>query len=70
MELSTILSTIGDIFAEVMSWMQTIAAVIMGGTVGTGEAAVTYEPNYLILFMLLFGFIYSGVKMFKRILNV
>lgn len=70
MTLSTILTTIGDIFLEVMTWMQTIAAVIMGGTVGTGETAVTYEPNYLFLFMILFGFIFAGVRMFRKILNL
>ena len=70
MTLSTILSTISEIFLEVMTWMQTIAAVIMGGTVGTGETAVTYEPNYLFLFMILFGFIFAGVRMFRRILNL
>lgn len=64
--VSGIVGLVGDIFAEVITWMQTIAAVIVGGTVD----GVTYEPNNLLLFMILFGFIFAGVSLFRRLLNL
>ena len=70
MTLAQILTNVTDIFGEVMIMLQHVAAAIVGGTVGSGEAAVEYAGSPLILLFVLIPLIFLGVNMFRRLLNL
>lgn len=67
--MAAIVSAIGDIFAAAMIWLKTIAAVVAGGTVGSGESAVTYAAQPILLIGIVIAFVGLGIGMFKRLLN-
>ena len=56
MTMSTVISTVGEVFKGVMGW---------AGAVGE---TVTGTP--LLLFGVVLGFVGIGITMFKRLLNV
>lgn len=68
--MSEIISAVGSLFSAAMTWLQTVAAVIAGGTVGTGESAVTYTAQPLLLVFVILPLVGLGVGLFRRLLNV
>lgn len=68
--MTEILRAVTDIFSGVMGMLDTVSAVIVGGTVGVGEAAVEYSANPLLLLFVLIPVIFLGVNMFRRLLNL
>ena len=68
--MAAILSSVGDIFAQAVLWVKTIVAVIAGGTIGTGEAAVTYTAQPLLLLFIIIPLVGLGVGLFRRLINV
>lgn len=69
MTLAQIVTSIGDLFSAGMTWLQTVAASIFGGTIGTGDAAVTYTAQPLLMIGIIVAFVGLGIGFFKRILN-
>ena len=67
--MAAIVESIGLWFTAAMGWLKTIAAVVAGGTVGTGEAVVTYTAQPILLIGIIIGFVGLGVGLFRRLLN-
>lgn len=68
--MSTFIGYVGDIFAGMVSWMSTLLKVIVGGTVGVGETAVTYEPNAFLMLFLLIPVSMLGINLLRRMLRL
>lgn len=68
--MAAILEQVTAIFGAVMSWLETLVAVVAGGTVGSGETAVTYTGEPLLMLFILIPVIFLGVSMFRRLLRL
>ena len=67
--MAAILTAVGDIFAQAVVWLKTVVAVIAGGTIGTGETAVVYQAQPLLLIFIILPLVGLGVGLFRRLIN-
>lgn len=61
---------ITPIFTAAMNMLQTISAVIIGGTVGVGEAAVTYTASPVLALFVFIPVAFLGVNFFRKLLRL
>lgn len=68
--MSTILENIGTFVSSAIEWMQTFLYSIVGGTIGTGESAVTYSAQpVLIIFVICLPLVGLGIGLLRRIIH-
>ena len=69
--MTTLLTNIGSVFSQAMTWVGTVASTIAGTTTtGTGsEAVTTLNSPVLFLFCVAVPLCGLGVGMFKRLLS-
>ena len=68
--MSTILGSVGDIFTAAIGWVGTLIKFIVGGTVGSGENAVVYTAQPLLMLFILIPLVGLGIGLFSRIKRV
>ena len=68
--MSAILGSVGDIFTAAIGWVETVIKFIVGGTVGTGEHAVVYTAQPLLMLFILVPLVGLAIGLFSRIKRV
>lgn len=61
---------ITPIFTGAMNMLQTISAVIIGGSVGSGDAMVTYPGSPVLALFIFIPVAFLGVSFFRKLLRL
>lgn len=68
--MSAILGYISDFVGEAVKWIRTFLTFIVGGTIGTGEGAVSYDPQpVLIIFIICLPLVGLGIGLLRRLIK-
>lgn len=68
--MTTILGYISNFVGSAVTWIRTFLTFIVGGTIGTGESAVTYEEQpVLILFIICLPLVGLGIGLLRRLIK-
>lgn len=68
--MSSILSYISDFVGSAVTWIRTFLTFIVGGTIGEGSAAVTYEAQpVLIIFIICLPLVGLGIGLLRRLIK-
>lgn len=68
--MSSILGYISDFVGSAVTWIRTFLTFIVGGTVGTGESAVTYDAQpVLIIFIICLPLVGLGIGLLRRLIK-
>lgn len=68
--MSSILENIGTFVGAAIEWMQTFLYSIVGGTVGSGNDAVTYSAQpVLIIFVICLPLVGLGIGLLRRVIH-
>lgn len=68
--MDNILTYISDFVGAAVDWVKTFITFIVGGTIGTGESAVTYdEQPVLIIFIICLPLVGLGIGLLRRLIK-
>lgn len=68
--MSSILSYISDFVGSAVTWIRTFLTFIVGGTIGEGSSAVTYEAQpVLIIFIICLPLVGLGIGLLRRLIK-
>lgn len=68
--MTTILGYISNFVSSAVTWIRTFLTFIVGGTIGTGEEAVTYTAQpVLIIFIICLPLVGLGIGLLRRLIK-
>lgn len=68
--MANLLSGVGDFISSAITWLKAFLYSIAGGTIGTGESAVTYTAStVLIIFVVAVPLVGLGIGLLRRLIH-
>ena len=68
--MSAILGYISDFVGAAVDWVKTFLTFIVGGTIGSGDSAVTYAAQpVLIIFIICLPLVGLGIGLLRRLIK-